>query len=546
MSKELALVLSNKVNVSDQYTQVVELCGTQAQIYEYSPDGGVGPSSIQWNSVVPISSLGNTLMSKNMKIRYQVAVSVAPAAADPITHVFPATTSATNDADGVNSGFRAFPLQSVCNTIQLSINNSSTTWNARQTLDGLQRLLDKKALMSRAGESPCRPDDKYNLYDDADGFGQVLNTSVKTQGGYSRNSITARSYVPAVGLIPAVYTYEITEDLVIPGINTLFDNEVMYGNINNLALILSFTSLKDMVVEAALYGGTSTYNDTLTVSVLDPYLVLEYQQIDPKLVSIPKQITYPYENIQYFPKDITSMPANMKANVDTDALANTAYMAVSDTIRLSSLPKRIGFYLRRKMNDRSVTASDSAFTLQNAKGCVQIDLGARSGLLAQASRDQIWRHSVMAGSNQTRDDFCFGSGSFTWINPVEAFGVNPDGGDLLVGESGSLNLRINAQYTLQNVRASLNGAANTSYLPTAASYEFIVCVIYEGQMVITPDMVLYNTGILSSAEVSKLVNTGSSVSNEAIKKEINGAGLYTDKGILHKGAKKRGGIISMS
>jgi hypothetical protein len=543
MSKELALVLSNKVNVSDQYTQVVELCGTQAQIYEYSPDGGVGPSSIQWNSVVPIGSLGNTLLSKNMKLRYTVSVSITPAGTNPITHVLPSSTNAASVAAGVNTGFRAFPLQSVCNTIQLSINNSSTTWNARQTLDGLQRLLDKKALMSRAGESPCRPDDKYNLYDDADGFGQVLNISSKTQGGYSRNSITARSVVAGP---PVVYTYEITEDLVIPGINTLFDNEVMYGNINNLALILSFTSLKDMVVEAALYGGTSTYNDTVEVAVSDPYLVLEYQQVDPKLVSIPKQITYPYENIQYFPKDITSMPADMKANAATDALANTAFMAVSDTIRLSSLPKRIGFYLRQKMNGRSVSASDSAFTLQNAKGCVQIDLGARSGLLAQASRDQIWRHSVMAGSNQTRDDFCFGSGSFSWINPVEAFGVNPDGGDLLVGESGSLNLRINAQYTMQNVRASLNGAANTSYLPTAASYEFIVCVIYEGQMVITPDMVLYNTGILSPAEVSKLVDTGSSVSNEAIKKEINGAGLYTDKGILHKGAKKRGGVLTMA
>lgn len=542
MSKELALVLSNKVNVSDQYTQVVELCGTQSQVYEYSPDGGVGPSSIQWNSVVPIGSLGNTLLSKNMKLRYTATVVSTAAAADPVNHVFPASTNVVSVANGVNSGFRAFPLQSVCNTIQMSINNCSTTWNARQTLDGLQRLLDKKALMSRAGESPCRPDDKYNLYPDADGYGQVLNISSQTQNGYSRNSLSAKTYSSAAGV--STYTYEITEDLVIPGINSLFDNEQMLGNINNLALILSFTSLNDMVVQAAPY--TNNYNDTITVAVSNPYLVLEYVQVDPKLVSIPKSITYPYENIQYFPKDQSTPAADMKATVATDAGANTSFDAVSDTIRLNSLPKLIGFYLRQKMNGRTYTTSDSCFTLKNDKGCVQIDLGARSGLLAQCSRDEIWRQSVLAGSNQTRDDFCFGSGSFTWINPTLAFGLNPEAGDLISGESGSLNLRINASYTMQNVRNSLNGTAANSFLPTAATYELIVCVIYEGQMVITPDMVLYNLGVLTPSEVDQLIKAGSAVSKEAIKKEINGAGLYTDKNILHKAAKKRGGMITMA
>ena len=543
MSKDLALVLSNKVNVSDQYTQVVELCGTQAQIYEYAPDGGVGPSSIQWQSVVPIGSLGNTLMSKNMKVRYTVSVSVTPAGQNPVSHVLPSSTNADSNAAPVNTGFRAFPLQSVCNTIQLSINNSSTTWNARQTLDGLQRLLDKKALMSRAGECPCRPDDKYNLYTDIAGNGQVLNISSKVQGGYSRNSITARSVVPGP---PVVYTYEITEDLVIPGINSLFDNEVMYGNVNTLSLILSFTNLQDMIVQAAPY--TNNYNDTVAIAVSDAYLVIEYQQVDPKLVSIPKQITYPYENIQYFSKEQGNFPTSIRAQVDTDADANTSYQATSDTIRLNSLPKLIGFYLRETMNGRTYARTDSALTLKNDKGCVQINLGARSGLLAQASRDQIWRHSVMAGSNQSRDDFCFGSGSFTWINPIEAFGVNPEGGDLLPGESGSLNLQVQASYTFQNVRATLNGAAATAVaLPAAAAkFELVVVVIYEGQLVITPDMAMYNLGVLSPSEVSQLVSAGSSVSKEAIKKEINGAGLYTDKSVLHKGAKKRGGIISMS
>jgi hypothetical protein len=77
----------------------------------------------------------------------------------------------------------------------------------------------------------------------------------------------------------------------------------------------------------------------------------------------------------------------------------------------------------------------------------------------------------------------------------------------------------------------------------------IICVIYDGQMIISPDMVIYNTGILTAGEIDQLVKTGSSVSKEAITKEINGAGLYTNKNVLHKGThskKKVGGVITMA
>jgi hypothetical protein len=74
--------------------------------------------------------------------------------------------------------------------------------------------------------------------------------------------------------------------------------------------------------------------------------------------------------------------------------------------------------------------------------------------------------------------------------------------------------------------------------------EFMVVVIYEGQMIVTPDMVNFSLAVLSPAEISTLMNKGSIVSKEAVKMEGKGAGLYTDKSVLSKGARRKGGVMS--
>lgn len=563
MSKELALVLSNRVNISDQYTQIVELCGNQAQQYEYSADPGSYADTMQFNNIVPIGSLSSTLLSKSMKLRYTVRVTVvdnqAIANGNYLSHTFPADIFGTSVAQvaggyggtaggtatpvvGVNSGFRAFPLQSVCDNISISLNNAQTSWNARQTISGLQRLLDKKALMSRAGECPCRPDDQFTLYPDAVSVDQALNLSPKAHLGYTRNSLTATAYTPKAGAGgTSVYTYEITEDLLIPGVNSLFDNEAMIANVNNMSLILNYGKLQtDFFSAAAVWGGVSqlAYTDAVSIAIISPYLVLEYQQIDPNLVSIPKSVVYPYEGVTYFPNSLEKI--NLKAG--------QSITASSQTVRFNSLPKRIGVWTRPLIVDRNSNQADACLTLNKDKGCFNINLGARSGLLAQCSRDEMWRLSVQAGSNQTRDSFVFGAGSFVWIDPITAFGVNASAGDLLPGENGSLNFQCTAKYDTTNVWANLQGAAANSQLTDQVAIEMMIIAIYEGQMIASPDMFAYNIGVLSPAEVSQLVDSGSGVSKEAIKKEINGAGLYTDKGVLHKAAhsKKRGGILTMA
>jgi hypothetical protein len=562
MSKEIALVLSNKVNLGD-YVQTVDYCGRSVQQYEYSPDGQTYTDQIQFNNIVSIGSLSSTVLSKSMRLRYRVKITSTSAAAATaqVNRTFPSTSYynslslpiTTTNANppvavqtGVNSGFRAFPLQSISSTVQLSLNNGNTTWNARETLPGLLRLLDKKQLMTIAGDCPCRPDDKFTLLPDFLSKDQELNLSQNGHLGYTRNSITAVSAtVPAGGIGNYVYEYEICENLIIPGINSLFSQEAGLGNINNMSLLFNFGgNLADMVCSAPVWnaasatgigGNQAVYNDTLAFEILTPRLILEYYTVDSNLVSIPRSITYPYE--------VANL--NQQANVVTPTLkAQTQALSVeSNTFRFSSLPKRIGFWVSKNISSRTSADADACLAFQNEQGAVSITLGDRSGLLANCSIGELFKIAQEAGSNQTFDSFRNGS-SFMWIDPITAFGLSEN--DVFPGESGSVNFSVSAKYSYRNVNANLMGALANSTL-TDTPFVLYLIALYEGSMVITPDQVVYSTGILTAGEIDTLMKAGSSVSKEAIKKEINGSGLYVDKSILHKGAKKKmGGIMTMA
>jgi len=548
MSKEIVGLLSNKLNVSDQYTQVLEIGPTQFQPYSYSADsaGGFG-SQIQFNNIVPIGSLSQTLLSKNMRVSYDVQVVIVASAAPGagVNTLSLPTDSLYNNGlnQAVNAGFRSFPLQEICDTVQISLNSATQTWNARQTISGLQRLLDQKALMTRVGEAPVRPDNQYTLLPDNVGVDHVLSTSARANLSYSRNSIQCTSFTFGADNRTYTYNYHITEDLIIPGINSLWDNEVQLANINNLSLILTYSSLQsDFLCCAPIYSNATPpalvayTNAAPVITISDPRLQLFYNTVDPNIVSIPRSIVYPYENINWFVQ--SPVTVNLQAPVSGSLAVN------SNTIRLLSCPKYIGFWFRQAINSRTTASfqADSCLALNTGLGCVSINYGAKNGLLSQSDRDSIYRFSRECGSNQTREDFVAGSGSWTWVDPTKHFGLSAD--DLHVGEGGSVNLQINAQYTNQNCKASLQTTTAASTLPTAAQMEFMVVVIYEGQMIVTPDMVNFSLAVLSPAEISTLMNKGSIVSKEAVKMEGKGAGLYTDKSVLSKGARRKGGVMS--
>ena len=561
MSKEIALLLDNRLNVSSDLTQVVDICGQQAQYYRYSADPGNYQSNMQFSNIVPVGSLSNTLMSRKMTLHYQLTLTVVAAAnaanALHVAHIFPTSApyldSAVYVADNlafINSSLRAFPLQSICDTVQVSINNSTTTWNARPTMPALLRLLPTD-LLKNAEMCPVRPDDGFTLIANSNA-GELTYAVMHPQstaqnagdGAFSRNAL--RPVVSSLVAGTITYTWDIYEPLIVPGINSL-QNEVMLGNVNNLSLIFSYSQLSD------LYSGLNSilYTDTVSVAIGSPELLLSYQTVDTSVVTIPKAIVYSYEGINYFPQAGTQCPA-----LDAGAIVPLPLMQ-SNTVRLQSLPKYIGFFMRFPISTRngngtaanSPALADGCFALNNQAGCVSISLGARNGLLANATRADLWRMSRECGSTQSYASFC-NNGSWVWVNPTVHFGVNVEGGDILPGENGSINFQVQAQYTTGGCYGTVQSAAGLGNLPNAATNtEFVIVAIYSGVMTISPDMVQYSLSIITPNEVDGLLKAGDSTSREVLENSIKGAGLYSPKTVLFKGARGRGnmgGVLSMA
>ena len=308
MSSDDVLVMSNKVNVSEEYTNVVEIAGNQAQNYQYSADNTDYSGTIQWNSIVPIGSMSNTLVSRVMKIKYQVRIVVTAVAAgtNRLTHIFPQPSILVDSAVASipNSSLRAFPLQSISQNVQLSLNNCTTTWNARQTISPLLRLLEKDLLVKCAASGPTRPDDQFLLVPNNIGVNHPQSTAVNSLEGYSRNSIKPVTFTAAGNAY--TWTFDVEEPLIFPGVSSLRENEPYLPNINQLGLILTYSNLQtDLFSSSPGYyyidNTAGLYNDvSVVVTILNPKLCLSYMQVDPNLIRIPRQLTTSYESVTYF------------------------------------------------------------------------------------------------------------------------------------------------------------------------------------------------------------------------------------------------------
>lgn len=551
MSTDLQLVLDNRINVSADATKVVHISGVQNNYYEMKPDGSSFTSNIVFNNVIT-PSLSNTLVSRRMRLRYVVQAvatnALAPALFNPGAPMYNATPAyASADAPVVapSACLRAYPLQSVCDTLSLTLNGATTTLNSRQVISAIQRRLEKDYLKGVASECPVIADNVAILHADtrqayahvAVAAGVDVNAPVVFTGAptsnqvlstyYNSDGTTRGSFVPCyVSADFKTYQYEVSETLLLSPLSHMEDENYL-ANINTLSMVLNFTQLNDMFVFASQQAVPAGF----AVSILTPVLELTYIQVPNDIVQIPRLVQYPYENVVYFTKTQTTLP--------TAGAAATSIQVQSDTLRLQSMPSLIYIFTRPTLQQRTsvaggVSYTDAFFSLglptagNGTLPNVSITLGNRSGLLSSASSQTLYQMSRRNGYNSTYEDFQYGSGSLLIIDPVQDLGVNLQAGDALPGESASVNFQYQATYSNINwVNSSLQGGVANQ---TPATELVIVCV-YSGVVSLTPDNCIFNIGELSEAEVNHLLKTapkdGSMISTEAIKPTIKGGSLYS-------------------
>jgi len=425
---DLQLMLDNRANVSKNTVGLVKISGQNINVFEINADGSSFPTQITFNNIV-VPNYQNTIVSRNVRVRYQLAVrcdqSVATGASPvmpaPLGNIIGGTTPGNAASNAViNTVLRAFPMQSCCNNVQVIINGATTTLNAQQTLSALQRTLPYGWIKQQALECPAMADNQayfgncvdgtYGGAGVASGHSNQVFSSATNSDGATRGSFQATSVTMAANI--ATYLFDISESILISPF-TIYDDEVWLSNINTMSLQFNYSSLLDMIEYANQTVAPAT---AVTCTITNPRLELTYMQLNPDLVSIPRVTTLPYENIVYFPKNNGS---GYNLTVTTPFQLNT------DTLRLSSLPERIYIFARPPISARAAAApsaqADSFISLGNQDGTagLSISIGTRTGLLASASNKTLFRMSKKNGYRGTYFDWMYGSGGLLIIDPVD-------------------------------------------------------------------------------------------------------------------------------
>jgi hypothetical protein len=528
---DATVVLDNRVNVSSTYTQLVPFAGQNVNYLEVPADGSSFPSQIYFNNIVTPGGLNSTLVNRNVRLRYTLTVT-APVGIGATTIGLPQNPYGASVAP--TAALRAFPLQSVVDTLSAQVNGSTTTVNSKQILSATQRFIDKDYLSHQGLETPCMADNRALLVADqiAATAGAIIPVSNQPLSRYE-NSVgaTRGSFLPTSYSINqagnlATWIFDISEPLMVSPF-VLWDNEVYLGQLSTMTIQLNYSSLVDMFVSSIAYTALSS------ITISNPRLQMTYIQIQPELSSIPKTLKYDYENIVYFPKTIAWEAG--AGNAGTQQLQ-------SDSLRLQTMPKMIYVFARNPIQNRAgQTAADCFYSLGLANGSagVSLQLGTRTGLLASASSKTIFRMACANGYNSTYEDWAYGSGSVLAIDPVKNLGVNLST-DSVPGEvSGNVNLQIAVNVNTANFAY----AGNLTAVP--ANIELMVVCVYGGDMTIDASTAVFNLGTLTQSEVDTLITkkaqSGAMVGSESVSQTMpRGSGLFAKgKTIVGHGQGKR-------
>jgi len=548
---EPRLVLDNRVNVSDAFDQLINYAGVNVNTFEIQPDGTTFNTQILFNNIV-VPNLSSTLVSRNMRLRYNASFTYDATLADGVNNgpKFAGVNVVYNGNNVqsvalqyaqnqvVDSALRApFPIQSVCNSVSLTINSGTTTINSRQVLDPIARKLSKKYLMNQATECPSMLDNRWILTTDpvaTDGNAvngdptvlhmnscQPLSKYENNCGGFSRASFLPVTVSANGNNITVVFN--VVEQIAISPL-TLHDKETFLANVNTLSLLLSYgSSLSDLYYTANPAGVAPT------IAILSPKLLLTYIQVNPEIMTIPRAVNYNYENVVYFAKSSTQA-------LTAGTVATTIQLS-SDTVRFQCMPSMIYVFLRNQVSQRTPQQTQTFYQWgfpqsQDQSAGLQINIGNRTGLLASASPQTLWRISKNNGFAGSFNEWQQGCGVFC-LNPVSDLGIDPSL-DTLPLETGSVNFQVSATWNNANLIYSGDVAGGN------APVELMIVAVYAGVATITTDQCMFSLGSLSANEVSAVLSkSGNMISSEHVQPTIQAEGLFSKgKHILGKMAGK--------
>lgn len=403
---------------------------------------------------------------------------------------------------------RYMPIASILDTIQMSINNQSVSFNCADVIHALLRFnTDAKLKTHDYSLTPSCPDNCQNYADvynsissPMSNYGDYNNESVMGRGGFPF-TIVANPVGDGTNPRTAIIDIAFTEPLFISPLYFGCKNGSGFYNVNSMDFTMNFISqianrvwshdptLTTITSSSAVFGGQVNGPTTNFIGGQVPLLLVQYiTPQETQLLSPAMPITYPYFDVQRF---ITTFGAVAPQAVGTFS------QYPSNNIQLSSIPRRIYCYVRMQNNDlyASPNNTDSYFQINN----IQLQLLNQSGLLSSATAMDLYKMSKKNHCNMSWTEWSGGpvQSLSTWSNQISTIGgivcieLASDVGLDSLSAPGKLQ-----QTTLQVILSARNASGNTI---TPSMY---VVVVNEGTFTIQGlGSASTNIGVITSKDI---------------------------------------------
>jgi len=363
-------------------------------------------SSITFNIQTPSEA---TVLSRRIMMRNTISLT--------ITGTLPGGAGA-NDLL-INYGFTEalgpFPFQSLCNTVQMTVNNNTVSQNMRDVMFALLRFGDRREMERYNNAAPVGYDSYWN-YSDAVGANNnplsawtdcAQDEAYQGRGVSRILSITGNT--PGPGAKNIVITFETIEPLMLSPLiwcDPQSNNQGFYGiQVLNLVFNIGSTNRILRSAQRTIGGAATNLSVALTPNTgfAQPQLFIQYYTRQPSDL-VPARNVVPFAE---YPRYLSSGSAALPAA--TYNVAGGSYNVVpgrlpsfnSQTISLNSIPDRLIIFARKLLSNQTPYDADCFFPIEK----IVVNFNNKAGLISSATQWDLWRMSVESGCNATWAEF---------------------------------------------------------------------------------------------------------------------------------------------
>lgn len=367
-------------------------------------------SSITFNIQTPSEA---TVLSRRMMLRNTISITCVG--------TLPAGVGANERLInfGVTESLGPFPFQSLCNTVQMTINNNTVSQNMRDVMFALLRFGDRREMARYNNSAPTAYDNYWNYADCVGANNSPLGAwndcslDEAYQGRAVSRIISVSGNTTGAGQKTVIVVFETIEPLMLSPLiwcDPESNNQGFYG-VQVLNLTLNVGSTNRVLRSAqntfgALGAGNLVVSLTAPQAFSEPQLLIQYYTRQPSDL-VPARNVVPFaEYPRYLSAGTVEIPAATFPAADNVAGSyllkpgSTSQFA-SQTISLNSIPDRLIIFARKTLATQTAYDADCFFPISR----IVVNFNNKSGLLSSATQWDLWRMSVESGSNATWAEF---------------------------------------------------------------------------------------------------------------------------------------------